>query len=209
VDSQRAKRLLVEGVDDVYAIAQLMGQYVSWTPPPVNIVACNGDEIFSPGRISLELKSGSVVGVMIDADVDGLTRWRRIRSEALLLYPEMAMDLPSEGLVISNNGGDRFGVWLMPDNRQEGMIETFLRWLVPPDNKVLWKHAEDSTKAAKDHHQAKFRESHHDKAKIHAWLAWMDPPGLRFGEAIRARILDPKSTLALPFVSWFRRLYEL
>jgi len=84
-----------------------------------------------------------------------------------------------------------------------------LQWLIPNDNQSLWRHAQVTTEAAKRDHGAMFKNVHYDKATIHTWLAWMDPPGERLGGAIRAKILDATSARAQPFVAWFRRLYEL
>jgi len=165
--------------------------------------------MFVPGRISAELKSYAAVGVMVDADDNGVARWGKLRAQALPFFPGVPMDLPQDGLVVSNGDGQRFGVWMMPDNRQDGMLETFLHWLVPESAQALWAHAVAATDAAKREHGAAFKEVHYDKAKIHALLAWMDPPGERLGGAIRARILDAASERAQPFVGWFRRLYEL
>lgn len=210
MEALRAKRLLVEGTDDLYAVAELMGHHIQWDkPPPVSIVPCNGDEMFVPGRISVELKSDAVVGVIIDADDNGINRWGKLRAQGLPFFPKIPLDLPQDGLVVSNSDGQRFGVWIMPDNRQDGMLETFLHWLVPDGNQPLWSHAQVATEAAKRNHGAMFKDVHYDKARIHTWLAWMDPPGERLGGAIRAKILDPASARAQPFIAWFRRLYEL
>lgn len=204
------KRLLVEGKEDVYTVAELMGNYVAWgKPEPVKIVQCNGEEIFTPGRISAEIKSASIVGVIVDADNDLSHKWNGIRQQILPLFGEVPTDLPEEGLVISTPTSGKFGLWIMPDNRQHGMLETFLSWLVPDEEMPVWTHALESTAAAKFKHGASYRSSHLDKANIHAWLAWADPPGENLGRAVKSKILDPRAGRAAPFVNWFRRLYEV
>lgn len=204
------ERMLVEGVDDIYAIAELMGYHITWgKPPPVQIIERNGDEIFVPGTISAELKSSPKVAVVVDANSDPIGRYLKIRKEALEMFPDIPDALPPEGLITVNAKGNRFGVWLMPDNQQTGMIETFLHWLVPEEQDALWKFARETTSVAKEVHNAPFRATHLDKARIHAFLAWANPPGENLGRALKRKILDPKSHHATPFVSWFRQLYEL
>ena len=56
------------------------------------------------------------------------------------------------------------------------MMETFLLFLRPADNTALHKLAETAVTQA---HAvgAPFLEPHRDKALIHSWLSWQDPPG--------------------------------
>lgn len=202
-------RLLVEGVEDIHAIAQLMGHFVSWPreEPPVRIIDCNGDELLQGARISTEIKSYDVVGVVLDADQNLAGRWHTVRQQAISFFavPE---ELPAEGLILSNQEGHRFGVWIMPDNKQQGMLETILRWLVPGQRAAVWEHAVAATAEARNR-GAPFSTAHKDKANMHTWLAWMEPPGQSLGHAIRARILDPGAGAAQNFVNWFIGLYLL
>ena len=88
------------------------------------------------------------------------------------------------------------------------MMETFLKFLVPdPDDPILSfaTKARDEAKSL----GAPFKDAHADKAVIHTWLAWQDPPGRQLHDAIVQKILDPKSPHAAPFVRWFRSLYAV
>src|ERR1039457_5616056 len=166
-----------------------MGHFVDWPPksPPVTIVQCNGAEIFSSARISTELKSSAeILGVMVDADDSLLGRWTRIRGQAISAFPNLPDDLPHEGLIIANTDGRRFGVWIMPDNRTDGMLETFMQWLVPTEHEALWRFVREATEQAQAHGAA-YTPAHSDKAQIHALLAWMDPPGESLDASRRRR----------------------
>lgn len=204
-----SNRLLVEGVEDIHAIAQLIGHFVLWPreDPPVRIVDCNGDELLQGARISTEIKTYDAVGVVLDADQNLAGRWNTVRNQATSIFTVPAQ-LPAEGLILSNQEGRRFGVWIMPDNQQHGMLETFLKLLVPVQRAALWEYAEAATVEARNR-GALFSTAHTDKAKMHTWLAWMEPPGQSLGHAIRARILDPSAVHAQNFVSWFIGLYGL
>lgn len=96
----------------------------------------------------------------------------------------------------------------MPDNQSRGMIETFLRFLVPTASADLWSYALEAMLAARSR-GATWRDGHADKAAMHTWLAWQDPPGQSFGNALLTKCLDPNSKLAAAFVQWFRRLYNV
>ena len=87
-------------------------------------------------------------------------------------------------------------------------METFLTYLIPDLSDPLLDHAKESTiKASKL--KAPFIESHYDKAIIHSWLAWQDPPGRQLHDAVKQRILDPASTQADGFVQWFKNLFDI
>lgn len=97
----------------------------------------------------------------------------------------------------------------MPDNRQRGMLETFLQYLIPPEATALWQHSSEVTQDARVGQGAPYREVHYDKARMHTWLAWQDPPGLNFGDAIKEQCLRPDVPLAKLFMGWVWRLFEL
>ncbi|AWK84900.1 DUF3226 domain-containing protein [Azospirillum thermophilum] len=209
------KHLLVEGHDDLYAIVQLMAAHVPWgntkEERPVVIEQCGGVEnILATGFISTKLKSREVetLGIVVDADADFTTRWARLRSLCLGQFPEIPETVAPGGLVIDNAQGKRLGIWIMPDNSSRGMMETFLGFLVPDGEEPVWRKAQAAVREALEL-GAKCRDAHLDKSNIHTWLAWQDPPGQSFGTALLQKILDPKSSHAGPFVTWFRTLYRL
>jgi hypothetical protein len=124
------------------------------------------------------------------------------------LFSNIPRNIPVGGLITKNDDDKYFGIWIMPDNQGHGMLETFLRYLVPDHQSALWSHAERSTADALDH-GGTYRRSHSDKAQIHTWLAWVDPPGERFGTALLKKILDASAPSAALFVRWFKELYQL
>jgi hypothetical protein len=73
---------------------------------------------------------------------------------------------------------------------------------------MLHDHARDATSYAR-RLGAPFRDSHREKAELHAWLAWQDPPGRQLHEAVRARALPPAPPVTNAFVAWFRHLFDL
>jgi hypothetical protein len=208
------KRLLVEGKDDLYAVRNLMSAYIDWPKEenkwPVVIEDCGGVEsILEPEFIPTLLQSSEVktLGIVIDANDDFVSRWRLLRDRCLSVFSGLPDDLPSSGLILDNQE-KRLGIWIMPDNTSGGMLEDFLRWLVPSEAEPLWRQAQANVAEAKAKN-APFLDAHVAKANIHTWLAWQDPPGQPLGLALTRKILDPQSPKASAFVEWFRKLYSL
>ena len=95
----------------------------------------------------------------------------------------------------------------MPDNVRAGMLETLLLALRTGD-RVLHDHACAATAQARGF-GAPFREPHREKAELHAWLAWQDPPGRQLHDAVRAHALPLAPPVTDAFVAWFRQLFDL
>lgn len=186
--------------------------------PPVKIEDCKGYEnLANPFEIRAYLKSGIThLGIVVDADDDITARWQSLRNACSLAitntdFPE---SLPKTGLLYTVDNKNisqnpiRFGIWIMPDNRMRGMLETFLAYLIPDESDELWTFAKQSAQTAKEHN-APFIDVQTDKANIYTWLAWQKPPGRQLHDALKQRILDPEHPTAQAFVHWFKLLYEL
>ncbi len=209
------KRLIVEGQDDLYSIVGLMEHHIPWGNKkvdwPVEIKAAgSAPEMLVEGYIATELTASGVenIGIVIDANGHFQARWDAIRKECIDAFPEMPVGLPSDGLVLENADKKRIGVWIMPNNVAIGMMETFLSYLVRDEHEFIWKMAKGIVVEVMKN-GAPVRECHLDKANIHTWLAWQDPPGEVLGNALKQRILDPHSPHAAAFVAWFRKLFQV
>jgi hypothetical protein len=209
----RPRILIVEGQDEKRVFPQLLELAgILWPKgnEPVDIEEKDGiDNILEAGFIETTLKASGVtaVGIIVDANGDPLFRWRQLRARIAASYPEFPAELPVAGAIHAVAGKPRIGVWVMPDNVRAGMLETLLLALRIGDQ-VLHDHAKDATSQAKIL-GAPFRDSHREKAELHAWLAWQDPPGRQLHDAVRARKLPPAPQVTDPFVGWFRQLFEL
>lgn len=209
------KILLVEGKQDVRVIPELIeANGVDWGTrknPVVYIRDYDGyQNLVDPDVIATELQASglSALGIMIDADDNPSGRWQSIRNASLKSVPDLPETLPKGGLIHTAPNEIRFGIWMMPDNRMHGMLETFLTYMIPLGNEVLWQFAQETAQEARSK-GARFTDPHVDKANIYTWLAWQHPPGRQLHQAIMERILDPKHPQARRFVTWFRTLYGL
>jgi hypothetical protein len=210
-----SKVLMVEGKQDVRVIPELIeANGVPWgkrKSPVVYIREYDGyQNLVNPDVISTELQASglSVLGIMIDADENPLERWQSIGNACLKSIPNIPDALPEEGLIRNATDGIKFGIWIMPDNKMRGMLETFLTYMIPTGNEELWQFAQKVSEEAKSK-GAVFTELQVDKANIYTWLAWQNPPGRQLHQAIMERILNPKDPNAQKFVTWFKNLYDL
>ncbi len=208
------KVLLVEGDEDKRVIPQIVeANGVKWGDKQkewiVEIKALGSvEKLLDKEEIGVQLKASGlkVLGIILDADESPADRWQSIRNCLIERYPDIPKQPPLFGLI--HPGEIKLGVWMMPDNKERGMLETFLQFLLPEDGKALWQFSEQSCQQAKAH-GASFKDFHSDKAKIHTWLAWRNPPGRQLHNAIMERILSPSSPQAAAFMQWFRELFEV
>ena len=209
-------QLWVEGSDDDHTIRHLLirhGVDYDHKPWPARVPsieqAGDKDRLLRTVRLSVSASSGRAVGFVLDADSSLQDRWRAMLSRLREAGVDAPQDMPPEGFVgESRTYRTRVGVWLMPDNQQDGALEDFLRTLVDEADELL-PHAQESTTQAKQRHGANFRDVDEQKAVLHTWLSWQEVPGLPYGTAIRAQYFRPDSPAAERFVAWFRRVFQL
>lgn len=212
---ENPKKLLVEGVTERWVLPQLLEAVgeVPWVEKnglhPVHIQPFDGIENLTSGLIEAELnvRGRQVLGLVVDADEHPLARWQKLRDRCLRFHPGFPEAPPMDGLVL-DDADVRLGAWMMPDNQVRGMLETFLAVLRTPESEPLWQHADSACTQALGL-GAPFSGAHRDKALLHTWLSWQDPPGRQLHDAVKLRILSGRSPLAMRFVGWFKRLFEL
>jgi hypothetical protein len=210
------RKLLIEGNDQQFAIAELMKNFVpdwgmdisSWK---VLIQTCNGSSnILSRLALAAGFKEQGIeaLGLIGDADESFQGRWDSIKGFCEIYFPDTPDRMPESGLILSRKGTPRFGAWIIPGNKSGGMVEIFCRFMVPKEAESLWQYAGKSHAEAREH-GADWLGSHKKKAHIHTWPAWRNPPGERMGSAIAKKLLDPDSDACKPFVKWFRELFQV
>ena len=211
--------LLVEGDEDKRIVPQLVeanghrwGETSRNELPLVLVRNCGGiDAILEDDFIATTLKQADLkaCGILVDANADPAARWAAVRARCASSVPDLPAELPTGGAVGTSNLGVRVGIWLMPDNSGVGMIETFLQRLRRDEHGPLLAYAAQASDVAALTHQAPFRQTHRDKAIVHTWLAWQDPPGRQLHQAVMEQIFDANSPTVAPFMRWFRDVYGL
>ena len=205
----------MEGGTDKRVVPYLMeANGVAWERdgrPVVHIDDIGGvDELLKPGFLEAELRASGLeaLGVIVDANGDAAARWNQVGARCASEFPQLPDEIPQGGLSAVHGDGQRFGVWIMPDNRFSGMLEDFLVRLIPEDSEPLHRLAKESVAKAAAF-DAPFKRTHRTKAEIHTWLAWQDEPGRQLHQAVDHRVLDPRRPESRPFVAWFRNLFEV
>ena len=146
---------------------------------------------------------------MRDADDAVAPAWDQVRNLLSDYFEEdLPPNLPPGGFFGTTTLGKSVGVWVMPDCRGGGMIETLLGDMIPAGgvDAELWKYAVRACGTARKK-SAPFKLAHEAKARLHTWLAWQDEPGLQLHEAIKHSKLDVQAEAARGFVDWFQTLF--
>jgi len=201
--------LLVEGTDDEHVLKHICGNR---GVPKLDAVTPLGSVEKLLDSVPVRLKAsedGDIVGVVIDADTDLAARWQSLTARLRHAgYAAVPGNPAADGTIIEPPGGvllPRVGIWLMPDNQTTGILEDFLRFLVPSGS-ALFGHV-TARVAAIPEGERRFGQLAEPKALIHTWLAWQAEPGKPLGTAITARYLDPNVAQVDALVSWLKRLF--
>ena len=194
--------LLVEGQDDKHVLSNLL--FAHGLQLDFEIRDKDGvDSLLSALPMELRRSDLKRLGIVVDADSPIGDRWKQVRSVLIKVgYVEVPLAPQPEGTVLTAKGKPAIGVWMMPDNRQDGMLEDFAAFLVPANDTLMAR-----ARAAVDQiPPAERLFTHEMKATIHTWLAWQREPGVRMGAAITRKYLEGDSPAAAPFLDWLKRL---
>lgn len=215
--SKNSNQLVVEDNDLFDAVTSLMRKRIPGWPAdyikdgaPVHIRNLHSaNEALDTAFLDSLMKEPNfkILGVLVDAEEVFTSRWDTIKRFAEKRFPGVPDECPQGGLILQGDE-NRFGAWIMPDNKSNGMLEDMCFGMVPKKHETLWTHAgEIAAEALK--HGAKYKNVHAKKAVIHTYLALQDPPGERLGAGISKKFFDANATCCNDFVAWFKALYQL
>jgi hypothetical protein len=227
-----AKHLWVEGKSEQQIIPYLMEENgIPWpdNPYPVYIHdkggftnISNKDDLCSFFKSHLRM---SHFGIIVDADelapCDSQRRpqrrWESLQNTITKFLPDIRpIELQKDGVIFQVSQSAtipndvKFGVWVMPDNQNPGMLETFLARLIPDESPELWHHAQSSVTRARELN-APFKEVDLNKINLRTWLTWQNKPDSQILSAINVHppLLQLTHQNAQTFVTWFKTLYDL
>jgi len=209
------KLLIVEGIDDKYVISRLL-QRRKITYKDFEIRDANGIRQ-SLNAFSIAIKSGNydIIGIVVDADTDLLERWQDLKNRLTKEgYKQIPQNPNPKGTIIVEPEEElpTIGIWLMPNNDKTGMLEDFIRFLVPEDDELL-PIAQNQVNNIIKTGQNRFTKAHKSKAIIHTWLAWQERPGTQLGKAITYRFIKSQQYIlddgkASNFINWLQALFK-
>jgi hypothetical protein len=203
--------LLVEGNDDFHVVLAIQGQRSIRILDKKDIVSKGGiDELIESFPVHLKGSDIRALGAIVDADTDLNNRWLSLRNRLTEAGYENVPATPDiKGTVVAPPASSilpRVGIWLMPDNAATGILEDFLRYLVP-ENDVLFSHVEASVNSIPET-ERRFSALAKPKALIHTWLALQEEPGRPLGQSITAQFLNHDVPQVDLFVAWLQKLYD-
>lgn len=202
------KVLLVEGNDDLHAVKALCKFH--HVPENFGVVDCNGKSgvLKQLNALIVSADLPQVIGVMLDADQSSSARWQSIQNKLQNnnhQYPLPVVPYEDGTIIDSIEDKPKLGFWLMPNNKDAGILEDFCTELAEPKSLDF---ARKCVKEASQMQVTTFKKIDHSKAVIHTYLAWQDEPGYPFGKAITAHSLKPNTEIALKFTNWLTQLFR-
>ena len=163
--------------------------------------------------LTVDLKAGyNNIAIVLDADTNIQSQWEAVRNRLLNLDFDVPKYPNTEGVVILHLTDDtkKVGVWLMPDNNLNGMLEDFVKMLVPDDDLMLVKATAIVQEIKVDIPETmRFKDVHLAKAEIHTWLAWQEDPGSPMGQAIMKKYLNTNNETCQRFLAWLKAVFSI
>ena len=113
---------------------------------------------------------------------------------------------PPEGLIFHHDDGlNDLGLWVMPNNADEGMLEHWLAQCLLAGEQPWFDHA--SRVLDELPFDPKFKPLHRPKAEIATWLAWQERPGEGLYNALDAGLIDKEKPLYRALADWLERIF--
>jgi len=89
-------------------------------------------------------------GLIVDRDEAANDKWLAVSAVLRRLGMDTREGPPAAGAIV----GDRYGVWMWPDNISHGALEDFVAGIIPQTSIVTY--ASEVCRVAKDDHSAEY-----------------------------------------------------
>ncbi len=199
-------KLLVEGNDDQHVIWALCEKFT--IEENFDVIDCQGvGSLFRQVPVRFKQSEVKSIGIVIDADVNLKERWLSLKAMLLSLGFDVPDEFPRTGLISSSKEGIKVGVWIMPNNDQDGMLEDFITFLVPQGDGLL-PVVNSTLQSIEDQELNGYSVIHKSKAVIHTWLSWQKDPGTPMGQGITKKYLSTDEETCLKLVNWLTELFS-
>lgn len=161
-----------------------------------------------------QLEDGSVtnLGIVVDADYQvehGLGfagTLDKIRDQLNLHGFERETRLVSSGFeFLHSDGLPSVGAWIMPDNKNEGMLEDFIQSVIS-DAEQSALHKTACAAVSRLSHPL-FKPIHRSKAEVATWLAWQQAPGAGLENVIGNGLINFAMQRYAQFQQWLHHVF--
>lgn len=212
--------LLVEGPNDKAFFEAFLKKHaldkIITTHPPKTV---GGNYNSKQGAINIlptltqNLIDGNTerLGLIVDSDSiangGGLTTTLEQIAHKLEPYAYQTKPTPCKkgGFIFKNNDGlPNIGVWIMPNNKDEGAIEDWVSQLVVTSQKPLFSKACDAVNKIPN---PLFPQTRIKKAEVATWLAWQKLPGKGLHYTIDGDLLDVSAKHYTGLLSWINEIF--
>ena len=209
-DDPSIPRLYVEGESDYHFIGHLCTKHGithNWKVEPKT----GYGNVIDAAKSAFTARQGPPVGIVVDANGDFGRRWSNIvnqfsEPDDKLPIPVSIPESPDPSGTVIEQGGSlpRVGIWVMPDNKSPGDLETFAIAMVPEEDEV-WPLARTYIDGVPEDRSERFSDRV-DRATLYAWIATgKKPPYL--GLAVKNDELDWQAPNCHAFIAWLERLF--
>ena len=199
------QKLLLEGNDDQRVIWALCKKYN--ISESFDVINCEGiTKLIEQIPVRFKQSSIRIVGIIIDADTNIEDRWSSLKSTLETQGFVLPAKFPPDGLIAHCNNLT-VGVWIMPNNNLNGMLEDFISFLVPKEDKLL-PIVHSVLNDIETQSLNSYSQIHKSKAIIHTWLAWQEDPGTPMGLSITKRYLDTNKETCTKLIRWLNQLFN-
>lgn len=211
-EEQHPYKLLVEGNEDKWAVIAL--RETQHLPENFDVIDCHCVEE-AKKALQVRLKSTNNtqrIGIIIDADTSPQDRWNSVRNILIRSGKYDTTDIPEripeDGFIVEPQDENDIivGIWIMPDNSAQGMLEDFVCKMTPENDRLLTK-VDETLAEIEAKNIAKYKEVHKAKARLRTWLAWQEEPGASISTAIKKGYLSTGKPDCQEFVNWLKRLF--
>lgn len=159
-----------------------------------------------------QLQDGQLkrIGVVVDADRaahgSGYAATLQRFTDALAQGGYQPNPAAVSGLVFTHEDGlEDLGLWVMPNNADEGMLEDWIKQCLHPGEAGLYQHGEASIDAIPG--GPKFQPWHRTKAEVATWLAWQKKPEHGLYNAAQSDLLNTDAQLFKELQAWLAHVF--
>lgn len=151
-----------------------------------------------------QINDGTIehLGIVVDADHSFNETLKEVSD---ILNPIDYSYSSERRLFAHEDGLPDIGLWIMPNNQHNGMLEDWIKTCQHPNEKTLFQHVQQSIDTIPN--GAKFKELHRAKAEIATWLAWQKNPDHGLYYAVNPELLNTESESFQELKQWLQHLF--
>ncbi len=122
----------------------------------------------------------------------------------ILAAEDYELSADANGFTFSSEGKPDIGVWIMPNNKNDGALEDFCLQTAIKTELTEQGLLSQAKEAITNLNPKKFSAHKTAKAEVSTWLAWQENPGQSLGGLCGAHLLDNTNPLYQSLKTWLQ-----